>query len=115
MAHVGVRILEQVSTHVRLDEVTDVARAVLRDEAVDRTLRARGAEPVGMADDPGGHVAAVGSAYHAEALRVAEVEAAKRLVDDGHQVLVVHRAPAGPALDRAADRPTPLLAVAGRS
>src|ERR671922_145101 len=100
---------------VAAQETADVARAVLRDEAVHRPLRAGSRETVGMSDDPRGHVAAVRAAHHADALGIAEVEAAERLVEYGHDVLVVDRAPPGAALDGPANRPPPVFAVAGRA
>jgi hypothetical protein len=66
-------------------------------------------------DDPGRHVAAVGAPEHAQPFGVDEVVALERRVDDGHQVLVVDRAPARPELAGAHDRPAPLLRVARRA
>ena len=47
--------------------------------------------------------------------RVDEVEAADRLVDDRHAVVVVDGAPAGAVLAGPADGPRPLLRAAGRA
>src|SRR5439155_1588929 len=56
-----------------------------------------------------------GAAEHAGPRGIDEVEALQRVVDHGHQVVVVARAPAGAALDRPANGAPPLLAVAGRA
>jgi len=112
---IRVRRLEPVLADDALEGPADVARATLEHEVIDRALGASGLEAIGMADDPRGHEPSIRAAEHAEPLRIDEVETPKCLVEDGHHILVVARAPPLAALDRAADRAPPFLAVARRA
>src|SRR5262249_45583138 len=75
------------------EEVADVARAEHAADVVHRPLGAGGLEPVGMADDPARHEAAVAAAEDAQTLGIDEVAPAQGLVETGHHVLVVAAAP----------------------
>src|SRR3989442_7155035 len=77
----------------------DVARPEGRDVVADAALRRRGAEARGVADDPVRHESAVTSAGHVEALLVDPVRL-ERVVDAGHEVLVVFAAPIADARGR---------------
>ncbi|HEY3207243.1 MAG TPA: hypothetical protein VGJ58_09860 [Gaiellaceae bacterium] len=110
---VDVRRLEPVCADLALERPADVGRAALEHEVVARALGARGAKAIAVADDPRGHVTAVGAAEDAETVRIAEVESLQRLVHHRHQILEVDRPPARSLGDRPADRPPPLLAVPG--
>ena len=109
---VGVQVLVQEAPDVALEVPAEVARSPHRHPLVDGALGDGRLEPVGVPDDPRREVPAVGAAHHAQPLRVAEFEPAKRLVEHGHDVLVVDAPPAGAFGHRAADRAPPLLAVA---
>ena len=50
-------------------------------------------EPLGVADDPVGHVAAIGPAAHAQPIRVHVRITAKHLIGEVHQILVIDGAP----------------------
>ena len=66
---------------------------VLAHEVGDGPHRHRGGEALGLADDPVGHVAAVGPAADAQALVVDVARALDDLVERAHQVGVVHARP----------------------
>ena len=70
----------------------DIAGAAERLEVEDRRATDAGVEALGLADDPTGHVAAVGVAVDAHALGI-DVGALDQHVDDGHQVFVSPRRP----------------------
>src|SRR5690606_35590067 len=115
-AHVGNGRLPQVVLGVfpgRLagapDAVPPVPAVAGPEEGVavgDRPHDAGCLEAVRVARDPGGHVAAVGAAGDAQALRVDPGEAGQGGVDPRHQVRIVVGAPV------AADAGTEVLAVA---
>src|SRR5438876_3937125 len=89
-------------THLVLPEVpADIARPERADVVADAPLRDRGLEALGVADDPVGHEPAVAAAGHVEPLRVDPTEA-ERVIDAGHEVLVVL---AAPVADAGSDEP----------
>lgn len=67
----------------------DVADAVEGDPVADAALRGRALEAAAVRDHPVGHVTAVRSAGHSQALRVDKVEMRDRPVEHGVEVLIV--------------------------
>src|SRR5216117_773801 len=77
----------------------DVARPERRDVVADAPLRRRGAEARGVPDDPFRHEPAVASTRHVEPLLVDPVRL-ERVIDAGHEVLVIFAAPIADARGR---------------
>ena len=77
------------------DRAADVAGQHLADQVVDRSAGDRGLEPIGVADDPRGEIAAVRAAGDAHPIAVDEAVLDQR-VEAGHDV--AHR-PVAPVLD----------------
>src|SRR6267143_3675808 len=86
------RLVRLAAPLKRSPDVRDVAGAVHRLEVEARRTAHRRLEAIGLADGPGGHVAAVAVAPDAGALAVG-VRALESGVEDRHQVQIVFATP----------------------
>src|SRR5579863_5206192 len=116
VTQVGAGIGEVVGAHVAADEARDIGAVLHGEQVVAGALGAGGPEPAGVPDGPGSHEAAVGPAENAEPAGIDPAEALAGGLHAGHDVRVVHSAPAAARILRALVAPdgaAPLLAVAG--